>query len=63
MDFDRDSLAFRDIHLGLELEVELCPHLKLVPSVDVYDQFTSAARHEYHKGFAVAVGSRLVAEF
>lgn len=62
-DFETDRCAFRDIHLGLELEIEICPHLKLVPSVDLYDQFTSAARHEYRKGFAAAGGCRLVAEF
>lgn len=63
LDFDTDRLAFRDIHLGLELEIELCPHLKLVPFADLYDQFTSAARHEYRKGFAAVGGCRLVAEF
>lgn len=47
----------------LELEIELCEHLKLVPSVDLYDQFTSAARHEYEKGFAAVGGCHLVAEF
>jgi len=64
-DFGRDSLAFRDIHAGAELEMALCPHMKLVPSVDIYDSFTSAQRHAYdrHNGFACAAGCRLVAEF
>lgn len=63
LDFEKHAFAFRDIHVGLEFEIELCKHLKLVPSVDLYDQFTSAARHEYRKGFAAAGGCRLVAEF
>lgn len=63
LDFETNRNAFRDIHLGLELEIELCEHLKLVPSVDLYDQFTSAARHEYEKGFAAVGGCHLVAEF
>lgn len=62
-DFDTDRCAFRDMHLGLELELELCPHVKLIPGVDLYDQFTSAGRHEYHKGFAAVGGVRLAMEF
>ena len=62
-DFDRDSCAFRDMHVGAELEIELCPHVKLVPSVDLYDQFTSAGRHAYRKGFVAVGGVKLSVEF
>jgi len=62
-DFDRDSCAFRDMHVGAELEIELCPNVKLVPSVDLYDQFTSAGRHAYHKGFVAVGGVKLSVEF
>lgn len=62
-DFDTDRCAFRDMHLGLELELELCPHVKLIPGVDLYDQFTSAGRHEYHKGFVAVGGVSLAMEF
>lgn len=63
LDFDTDRCAFRDMHLGVELEIELCPHVKLVPSVDFYDQFTSAARHQYRKGFVAVGGVSLAIEF
>ena len=63
LDFDTDRCAFRDMHLGTELEFELCPHVKLVPGVDLYDQFTSAGRHAYRKGFVVAGGVKLAVEF
>ena len=63
LDFDTDRCAFRDMHLGAELEIELCPHVKLAPSVDFYDQFTSAGRHAYHKGFVVVAGVSLAVEF
>ena len=62
-DFGSDKMAMRDIHAGLEVEIELCPRVKLIPGVDLYDQFTSAARHEYHKGFVAVGGVKLVAEF
>ena len=55
-DFDTDRTTFREVCVGLEFEIELAPHLKLVPSIEFYDQFTANARHTYHKGFA-AVGS------
>ena len=62
-DFDTDRCAFRDMHLGLELELELCPHVKLIPGVDLYDQFTSAGRHAYRKGFVAVGGVKLSVEF
>ena len=55
-DFDTDRTTFREMCVGVEFEIELAPHLKLVPGVELYDQFTSNARHTYHKGFA-AIGS------
>lgn len=55
-DFETDRATFREMCVGLEFEIALLPHLKLVPGVAFYDQFTSEARHTYHKGFA-AVGS------
>lgn len=63
LDFDSDRCAFRDIHVGGELEVELCPHVKLVPCIDLYDQFTSAGRHAYRKGFVAVGGVKLSVEF
>ncbi len=63
LDFGRDCCAFRDMHLGAELEFELCPNVKLVPAIDFYDQFTSKARHQYRKGFAAVAGVRLSVEF
>ena len=62
-DFGADKIALRDMHVGAELEIELCPHVKLVPGVDLYDQFTSQGRHEYHEGFVAVGGVKLVAEF
>ncbi|MBR4258900.1 MAG: hypothetical protein IKQ17_07710 [Kiritimatiellae bacterium] len=62
-DFGADKIALRDMHVGAELEIELCPHVKLVPGVDLYDQFTSQGRHEYHKGFVAVGGVKLVVEF
>ncbi len=62
-DFGSDKIAMRDMHVGLELELELCPHVKLIPGVDLYDQFTSAARHEYRRGFAAVGGVKLAVEF
>jgi len=62
-DFGSDKIAMRDMHAGLELEIELCPHVKLIPGVDLYDQFTSAGRHEYHKGFVAVGGVKLAVEF
>jgi len=63
LDFDSDRCAFRDMHLGAELEIALCPNVKLVPSVDLYDQFTSAGRHAYRKGFVAVGGVKLSVEF
>jgi len=63
LDFDTDRCAFRDMHLGAELEIELCPHVKLVPCVDLYDQFTSAGRHAHRKGFVAVGGAGLSVEF
>lgn len=62
-DFGSEKIAMRDVHLGLELEIELCQHVKLVPGIDLYDQFTSAGRHEYHKGFVAVGGVKLAVEF
>lgn len=65
LDFDADRCAFRDIHVGLEFEIELCPHVKLVPALDVYDYFTAAQRRTYDKvnGFAVVCSCSLAVEF
>ncbi len=62
-DFESDRFAFRDMHVGAELEVDLCPHVKLVPCIDLYDQFTSAGRHAYRKGFVAVAGVSLCVEF
>ena len=63
LDFDTDRCAFRDMHVGAEMEIELCPNVKLAPCVDLYDQFTSAGRHAYHKGFVAVGGVKLSVEF
>ena len=63
--FARDTWAFRELHLGAELEIELCPHVKLVPSIDFYDAITEAQRKAYDKfnGFIAVAGCHLVCEF
>ena len=63
--FERDRWAFREMHLGAELEIEICPHVKLVPSIDFYDSFTKAQRDTYDKfnGFIAVAGCRLAVEF
>lgn len=64
-DFERRADGARHVRLGAALEIELCPHLKLVPSIDFYDYFTEAQRASYDKfnGFVCAAGCRLVIEF
>ena len=63
--FGRDRWAFREMHLGAELEIEICPHVKLVPGIDFYDCFTKAQRETYDKfnGFIAVAGCRLAVEF
>ena len=63
--FGRDTWAFREMHLGAELEIELCPHVKLIPGIDFYDYFTEAQRKAYDKfnGFVAVAGCRLAVEF
>lgn len=64
-DFDSDKWAFREMHLGLELAFEICPHVKLVPTLDFYDYFTSSQRHAWDKckGFVPVAGCSLAIEF
>ena len=47
--FERDRWTFREMHLGAELEIDVCPHVKLVPRIDFYDYFTEAQRRTYDK--------------
>ena len=63
--FERDRWAFREMHLGAELEIEICPHVKLIPGIDFYDYFTEAQRKTYDKfnGFIAVAGCRLAVEF
>ena len=63
--FESDKWAFREMHLGAELAIEICPHVKLVPAVDFYDYFTSAQRHAYDKfnGFVAVASCCLEVEF
>ena len=63
--FERDRWAFREMHLGAELEIELCPHVKLIPGIDFYDAFTEDQRKAYDKfnGFFAVAGCRLAVEF
>jgi len=63
--FDCDCWAFREMHLCAELEIDLCPHVKLVPSIDFYDSFTKYQRDAYDKfnGFIAVAGCRLTADF
>lgn len=64
-DFESGKWAFREMHLGAALEIELCPHVKLVPNIDFYDYFTGDQRRTYDKfnGFAVVAGCRLAMDF
>ena len=63
--FERDRWAFREMHFGTELEIEICSHVKLVPSIDFYDYFTESQRNAYDKfnGFVAVAGCRLAVEF
>ena len=63
--FDRDTWAFREMHLGTALEIELFPHVKLAPCIDFYDSFTEAQRKSYDKfnGFLAVVGCHLAVDF
>ena len=63
--FECDRWNFREMHLGAELEIELCPHVKLIPGIDFYDYFTEAQRKAYDKfsGFIAVAGCRLAVEF
>ena len=63
--FERDRWAFREMHLGAKLEVEICPHVKLVPGIDFYDYFTAAQRGTYDKfnGFIAVASCSLAVEF
>ena len=53
------------MHLGAELEIEICPHVKLIPGIDLYDSFTEAQRKAYDKfaGFIAVAGCRLAVDF
>lgn len=64
-EFEAKKWAFREMRLGANLEIELCPHVKLIPSVDFYDYFTDDQRHVYDKfnGFAFVAGCHLAVEF
>jgi len=64
-DFERDAVAAREIRLGAALEMTLCPHVKLVPSIDFYDAFTEAQRAAYDKfnGFFAMAACRLAVDF
>ena len=63
--FERNRWAFREMHLGAELEIELCPHVKLIPGIDCYDYFTETQRRVYDKfnGFVAVASCRLAVEF
>ena len=63
--FGRDNWTFREMHLGAELEIDFCPHVKLIPGIDFYDYFTEAQRRTYDKfnGFIAVAGCRLAVEF
>jgi len=57
--------AIREMHAGAALEIEVCPHVKIVPSIDFYDYFTDAQRQVYDKfnGFVAVAGCCLHADF
>lgn len=63
--FERDRWSFREMHLGAELEIEVCPHVKFVPGIFFYDYFTAAQRDTYDKfnGFIAVVTCNLAVEF
>jgi len=64
-DFEYGRWAARDIHLGCTLEIEVCPHVKIVPNLDFYDYFTESQRKSYDKfnGFVCAAGCKLALDF
>lgn len=64
-DFERDAVGCREMRLGASLEIELCPHVTLVPGVDLYDYFTDAQRGVYDKynGFVAVGWCRLAVDF
>lgn len=63
--FGRDRWAFREMHFGAELEIEICPCVKLIPGIDFYDYFTEDQRKTYDKfnGFIAVADCRLAVEF
>lgn len=63
--FESNRWAFREMHLGSALEIEVCPHMKLVPMIDFYDYFTAAQRRRYDKfnGFVAVAGCHLAFDF
>jgi len=64
-DFERNAVGCREMRLGASLEIDVCPHVKLVPGVDLYDSFTAAQRAVYDKynGFAAVGWCRLAIDF
>jgi len=64
-DFERNAIGAREMRLGAAFEIEVCPHVKLVPGIDFYDYFTEAQRANYdtYNGFAAVASCQLVAEF
>lgn len=60
-DFESDKWAFREMYLGCALEIEVCPHVNLVPGIDFYDYFTEDQRRTYDKfhGFTAVASCSL----
>ena len=63
--FERDRWAFREMHFGVAFEIEICPHVKLVPGIDFYDYFTEDQRKTYDKfnGFIAVARCCLAVDF
>jgi len=64
-DFERNAVGCREMRVGASLDIEVCPHVKLVPGIDLYDSFTEAQREVYdkYKGFAAVGWCRLAVDF
>ena len=63
--FECGRWAFREIRVGTELVIDVCPHVKLVPGIDFYDYFTEAQRKAYDKfnGFVAVASCRVQVDF
>jgi len=62
-DFECGRDAARDIHLGVEAELELYDHVSLCGWFAMYDQFTQEGRAAFDNGFFVLAGCAVKLDF